>query len=29
METIIQKLENYYYQYANLGSNALLNLNTD
>ena len=29
MERIVQKLENYYYRYANLGSNVLLNLNTD
>lgn len=29
MERIIQKLENWYFQYANLGSNVLLNLNTD
>lgn len=29
METIVQKLENYYYQYLNLTSNVMLNLNTD
>ena len=29
METIIQKLENYYLQYLNLTSNVMLNLNTD
>lgn len=29
MERIIQELENWYFQYANLGSNVLLNLNTD
>lgn len=29
MERIVQKLENYYYRYANLGSNVLLNLNKD
>lgn len=29
METILQKLENYYYQYLNLTSNVMLNLNTD
>lgn len=29
METIIQKLENYYQQYLDLTSNVMLNLNTD
>lgn len=29
METIVQKLENYYQQYLNLTSNVMLNLNTD
>ena len=29
METIVQKLENYYHQYLNLSSNVMLNLNTD
>lgn len=29
METIVQKLENYYHQYLNLTSNVMLNLNTD
>lgn len=29
MERIIQRLENWYYQYANLGSDVLMNLNTD
>jgi len=29
METIVQKLENYYQQYLNLSSNVMLDLNTD
>lgn len=29
METIVQKLENYYQQYLDLTSNVMLNLNTD
>lgn len=29
METIVQKLENYYHQYLDLTSNVMLNLNTD
>lgn len=29
METIVEKLENYYHQYLSLSSNVMLNLNTD
>lgn len=29
METVVQKLENYYQQYLDLSSNVMLNLNTD